>query len=311
MANNKNQPSLDDLSVFLAVCQMRGFRTAAAQLGLSPANVSETISRLEAQLGLPLLTRTTRSVTPTEAGQKLAERISPLLNETHAALYDAASSQQHVRGLLRLNVPGAVTIDILPALVDRFLVVHPEVRVEIVVDDRFVDINAGGCDAGIRYGEHLAQDMIAVPIGPAMQQLAFAAAPSYLSEHGVPDHPRDIMAHHCIRFRFSSGAMVQWEFERNGEALTIDPPARAIIDVDDVPLAIELARSGRGIICTFRNWLDPHLKSGELQAVLPNWWQQFEGPRLYFSSRFMPAPLRAFVDLIANERTKIDSLKRH
>lgn len=129
MANNQTDPSLDDLAVFLAVCEARGFRAAAAQRGMSPSSVSETISRLEAQLGVPLLNRTTRSVTPTETGQALADRITPLLSETRAALFDAVSSTQHVRGLLKLNVPGAVTLDILPALIDRFLVLHPEVRV--------------------------------------------------------------------------------------------------------------------------------------------------------------------------------------
>ena len=303
VANNRTQPSLDDLSVFLAVCQARGFRAAAAQLGTSPSSVSETISRLEAQLGVPLLTRTTRSVTPTGVGKALAERITPLLGETRAALFDAVSSTQRVRGLLKLNVPGAVTLDILPALIDRFLVKHPEVRVELVVDDRLVDINAGGCDAGIRYGEHLAQDMIAVPIGPAIQEIACAASPAYLREHGLPEHPRDVMRHDCIWLQFSSGALVPWEFMRDGETLAIDPPKRAIIDVDAPLLAIELARNGRGIIRTFRNWLDPYLTTGDLLPVLPEWWDTFEGPRLYFSSRFMAAPLRAFVDMLADERS--------
>jgi DNA-binding transcriptional LysR family regulator len=302
VANNRTQPSLDDLAVFLAVCQTRGFRAAAAQLGMSPSKVSETISRLEAQLDLPLLTRTTRSVTPTEVGQALADRITPLLGETRAALFDAASSTQRVRGLLKLNVPGAVTLDILPALIERFLVRHPEVRVELVVDDRLVDINAGGCDAGIRYGEHLAQDMIAMPIGPATQQAACAASPAYLRERGMPEHPRDVMQHDGIWLRFSSGALVPWEFMRDGQTVTIDPPKRAIIDVDAPSLAIELARNGRGIIRTFRNWLDPYLASGELLPVLPEWWETFEGPRLYFSSRFMAAPLRAFVDMLAEDR---------
>jgi DNA-binding transcriptional LysR family regulator len=298
MANNRNEPSMDDLSVFLTVCQARGFRAAATQLGMSPSNVSETISRLEAQMGVPLLNRTTRSVTPTEIGQGLAERIGPLFGEAQAALCDAISSKDHVRGLLKLNVPGAVTVDILPPIVDRFLIAHPEVRVEIVVDDRLVDITASGCDAGIRYGEHLAQDMIAVPIGPAMQSVGYAAAPGYLRERGTPQHPRDVMDHDCIRLRFSSGAVVPWEFDRDGEVVKLDPLARATIDVEAAPMSIALARAGRGIIGTFGNWLEPYLASGELVPVLQAWWPVFEGPRLYFSSRFMAKPLRAFVDML-------------
>ncbi len=294
--------SFGDLSVFLTVCETRGFRVAAKRLGLSPSTVSDRIAQLEARLGVPLLIRTTRSVMPTEAGHALRDRLSPLLAETRAALLDAANSQREVRGLLRLNVPGAVMVDILPSLIDRFLVAHPQVRVELVVEDRLVDVTAAGCDAGIRYGEHLAQDVIAVPIGPRFQRVALAASPSYLSGRGVSLHPRDLLDHDCIRFRFSSGALVAWDFERGDERVTIDPPGRLIVGVDAAPAAIGLACGGRGIINTFQNWLDPHLDAGVLRPVLPDWWIRFEGPRLYFSDRFMPAPLRAFVDLVAAER---------
>lgn len=299
MANNRGEPSIDNLALFLAVLEAGGFRAAAKRLGLSPSNVSETVSGLERQIGVPLLMRTTRSVVATEAGRALADRIAPLLAETRSALHDAASSRQQVRGMLRLNVPGAVMPDILPPLIDRFLEAHPEVKVELAVEDRLVDAIAAGCDAGIRYGEHLAQDMIAVPIGPRVQQLALAAAPSYLAERGIPAHPHDLLSHDCIRLRFSSGALVPWEMQRNEEVLTVDPPGRLIVGVDAVESAIGFARSGRGIIATFRNWLDPNLETGALKPVLPDWWQSFEGPRLYFSSRFMPAPLRAFVNMIA------------
>jgi DNA-binding transcriptional LysR family regulator len=296
---NNGDPSLDDLAIFLAVCEAAGFRAAAKRLGLSASNVSDTITRVEARLGVPLITRTTRSVMPTEAGRELANRLSPLLAEARAALHDVASSRQEVRGLLKLNVTGAVMVDILPPLIDRFLVAHPHVRVELVVEDRLVDAIAAGCAAGIRYGEHLAQDMIAVPIGPRFQQLAFAASPSYLSARGDLVHPRDVLQHECIRLRFTSGALTPWEFEHDGEVLRIDPPSRLTIGVTAAAAAIDLARTGRGLIGIFRNWLDPYFRSGELVPVLKAWWPQFEGPRLYFPSRFMSAPLRAFVDLIA------------
>ena len=292
---------MDDLSIFLTVFHENGFRAAAKRLGLSPSTVSERISALEAGLGVPLFIRTTRSVIPTAGGRELAERVSPLLSEIRAVLDDVASSLEDVRGLLKLNMTGAVMVDILPPLIDRFLARFPHVRVEIMVEDRLVDVTAAGCDAGIRYGEHLAQDTIAVPLGPRLQRLALAAAPAYLASRGIPSHPSELMDHDCIRLRYSSGAMVGWDFVRNGEAVSVNPPGRLIIGVDGVAAAIDLARSGRGVIATFENWLEPHFQSGDLQPVLAEWWDTFEGPWLYFSSRLMSAPLRAFVDFIAQE----------
>ena len=301
------EPSLDDLLVFLAVCEAKGFRAAATRLGRAPSNISDTVSRIESQLGVPLLIRNTRSVMPTEAGRTLLTRISPLLAEVRVALLDVTGSDQLVRGLLKLNVTGAVMVDILPPLIDRFLIRYPATKVELVVEDRLVDAIAEGCMGGIRYGEHLAQDMIAVPIGPRYQELALAASPAYLAERGHPLHPNEVPSHECIRLRFSSGALTAWDFERDGLKVRLDPPSRLIVGVDAAAAAIDFARAGRGLICTFRNWLDPHFKNGDLVPVLTDWWTRFEGPRLYFPSRFMPAPLRAFVDLIAE--TEEDTLR--
>jgi len=293
---------MQDLTVFLAVFEQKSFRAAARQLNLSPSTVSERITALEKSLGVPLLIRTTRSVMPTDAGRALADRVSPLLSEMRVALQDVASSQQSVRGVLKLNVTGAVMVDILPPLLERFLARHPQLQVEIMVDDRLVDVTSAGCDAGIRYGEHLAKDTIAVPVGPRTQRLALAASPAYLTVRGLPLHPTDLLEHDCIRLRFSSGALVAWDFKRKGETVSINPSARLTIGVNGAAAAIDLARSGNGVIATFENWLQPHLQGGDLIAVLPEWWTEFEGPWLYFSSRFMSAPLRAFVDFLAETR---------
>lgn len=302
MVNNSSTTSMENLSVFMAVFKESSFRRAAKQLGLSPSTVSEKISTLELSLGVPLFTRSTRSVTATEAGQALAGRIAPLLMEMRGALNDVASSQQNLRGELKLNVTGAVMIDILPPLLDRFLSRHSQIRVEIMVDDRLVDATASGCDAGIRYGEHLAKDVIAVPIGPRIQRLALAATPAYLASRGAINHPNDLLEHDCIRMKFSSGALVPWQFACNGETINVDPPGRIIIGVDGASAAIDMARCGKGIVATFENWLQPHFKTNDLEPVLPQWWHTFEGPWLYFSSRFMSAPLRAFIDFLRAER---------
>lgn len=289
---------MDDVAIFLAVFRGQGFRAAAKTLGLAPSTVSERVTALEESLGVPLFIRTTRSVTPTEAGRMLAERMAPLLSEMRLVMNDVASSQREVRGLLRLNVTGAVMVDILPPLLEQFLDRHPLLRVEIMVDDRLIDATAEGCDAGIRYGEHLAQDSVAVPVGPRRQRLALAAAPGYLAAHGMPVHPTVLAEHRCIRLKYSSGALIPWEFERNGEIVSVNPAGRLTIGVNGASGAIELAKKGQGIIAVFENWLQPCFTTGELQPVLPDWWPEFEGPWLYFPSRLMSAPLRAFVDFL-------------
>jgi DNA-binding transcriptional LysR family regulator len=302
MPNNDHDLSFDELAVFLAVTESGGFRSAAKRMGISPSTVSEKLAALETRLGVPLLVRTTRSVRPTDAGLMLATRMSPLLNEARMALQEVASSRHEVSGRLKLNVPGAVMVDILPPIIDRFLQAYPDVQVDILVDDRFVDIVAAGCDAGIRYGEHLAQNMIAVPVGPRIQRAAMAASPAYLEAHGVPLDPADLLKHACIRLRFSSGALAEWSLARDERSITVDPAARIVVDTNAGASGIEFARQGHGIVYAFENWLAPWFDAGELVPVLPEWWPAFEGPRLYYSSRLTLAPLRAFVEVLKGQR---------
>lgn len=290
----------NDLNAFLAVARSKGFREGARASGGSASGLSESIRRLETHLGVRLLHRTTRSVVPTEAGQRLLERLGPAFNEVQAALDLVNDFRDRPVGTLRLNVPVSAARLVLPAIVPPFLAAYPEIRLEIIADDSLVDVLAAGCDAGIRYEERLQQDMIAVPIGPRVQRFATAASPAYLDRCGRPTHPRDLLKHDCLRGRFSSGAMPPWEFERNGEVLRVDPSGPLLVQFGAATdLAVDAAIAGTGIIYLFEDWLRPHIDSGTLEPVLEPWWLRFSGPFLYYPGRrLLPAPLRAFIDFI-------------
>jgi DNA-binding transcriptional LysR family regulator len=291
---------LGDLNAFLAVARARGFRDGARASGGSASGLSEAVRRLETQLGVRLFHRTTRSVVPTEPGQRLLERLGPALNEVQAALDVANSFRDRPAGTLRLNVPVVAARLTLPTIVPAFLDTYPEIRLEVIVEDSFVDVLAAGCDAGIRYDERLEQDMVAVPIGPRIQRFATAASPAYLNRRGRPQHPRELLEHACLRGRFASGAMAPWEFECNGEVVKVDPTGPLLVQVGAaIDLVVDAAIAGTGIVSLFEGWLRPHLNSGALEPVLEPWWQPFSGPFLYYPGRrLLPAPLRAFVDFI-------------
>lgn len=297
---------LGDLTAFLAVARARGFREAARTSGASASTLSEAVRRLETRLGVRLLHRTTRSVTPTEAGAGLIDRLTPALGEVDAALDAVGRFRDGAAGALRLNVPVSAARLVLPALLPGFLAAHPGIRLEIVAEDSFVDVLAAGCDAGIRYDERLEQDMIAVPIGPRVQRIATAAAPTYLARHGRPHHPRDLLDHACVLGRFASGALTSpWEFERASEIVRVEPRGPLIVQVGGATdLAVAAAVAGVGIISLFEDWLRPHLDSGALEPVLEDWWQPFSGPFLYYSDRrLVPPPLQAFIDFVRASAT--------
>jgi DNA-binding transcriptional LysR family regulator len=292
---------LGDLNAFVAVARAKGFRDGARVHGSSASGLSEAVRRLETQLGVRLLNRTTRSVVPTEAGAHLLQRLGPALTEVEAAIDGINGFRDSPAGLLRLNVPVSAARLVLPGIVPRFLAAYPEIRLEVITEESFVDILASGCDAGIRYEERLEQDMIAVPIGPRVQSFAAAAAPAYLDRHGRLEHPRELLGHACLRGRFPSGAMIApWEFEREGEVVRVDPSGPLIVQAGGATeLAVDIAIAGTGIIYLFEDWLRPHLERGALEPVLKSWWPRFSGPFLYYPGRrLVPAPLRAFVDFI-------------
>lgn len=290
-----------DLNAFLAVAQARGFRDAARTAGASASTLSEAVRRLETRLGVRLLHRSTRSVTPTEAGMRLIERLAPALGEVAAALDVVSLFRDRPAGTLRLNVPISAARVVLPPILPGFLAAYPEIQVEVVADDGFVDMLASGCDAGIRYDERLEQDMIAVPIGPRVQRFATVASPAYLDIHGRPRHPRNLLAHSCLRGRFTSGAFTSpWEFERDGEIVRIAPQGQLVASVAGAAdLLVDVAIAGGGILSLFEDWLRPAIDRGALEPVLRDWWQAFPGPFLYYSGRrLVPPPLRAFIDFI-------------
>ena len=291
---------LGDLNAFVAVARAKGFRDGARATGASASGLSEAVRRLESHLGVRLLNRSTRSVVPTDAGKRLLERLGPALTEVESALDVVNSFRDKPAGTLRLNVPVSAARLVLPVIVPGFLAAYPEIRLEVVAEDSFVDVLAQGFDAGIRYDERLEQDMIAVPIGPRVQHFAAAASRAYLDRHGRPQHPRELLNHACLRSRFTSGAMPPWEFERDGEVIRLDPTGPLLVSTGTATdLAVEAAVAGTGIICLFDHWLQPYFESGALEPVLQPWWQSFPGPFLYYSGRsLVPAPLRAFIEFI-------------
>ena len=291
---------LGDLNAFVAVARAGGFRDGARASGASASGLSEAVRRLEAHLGVRLLHRTTRSVVPTEAGARLLERLGPALSEVRAALDVVNGFRDRPAGVLRLNVPVSAARLVLPRIVPAFLAAYPDIRLEVIAEDTFVDVIAAGCDAGIRYDERLEQDMIAVPIGPRVQRFAAVASPTYLDRHGRPEHPRDLLGHACLGFGFPSGSIPAWEFERDGEEVRVDAKGPLFVQGGGAAeLNVDAAIAGVGIAYLFEDWLRPHLDRGALEPILEPWWPRFSGPFLYYSGRrLVPAPLRAFVDFI-------------
>jgi DNA-binding transcriptional LysR family regulator len=291
--------AMADLSIFALVARHRGFRQAARASGQSASSLSQAVRRLETRLGIRLLLRTTRSVAPTEAGALLLGRLRPALDEVANAVDVLNALRDSPRGTLRLNVPVSAARSFLPPIVERFIARYPDIVLDIVVDNNFVDLVASGCDAGIRYGERLEQDMIALPVGPRTERFALAASPAYLARRGMPQHPRDLLQHACLRGKFLSGLVYPWEFERDGQRLTLEPTGPLIVTPTVADLAVHAALAGHGLVYLFEDWLAPYLASGQLQPVLPDWWLAFPGPYLYYPGRrHLPAPLRAFIDFL-------------
>jgi DNA-binding transcriptional LysR family regulator len=285
---------LSQLAVLSVVAAHGSFRGAAKELAIAPSAVSHAVSSLEQRLGVRLLARTTRSVAPTEAGATLLERLRPALVEIELALEAALETRDRPAGNLRITVPRTAAHFIFARRVGAFAAAFPEITLEIVIEDRFADVVAGGFDAGVRLGESLQPDMIAVRIGPPIRS-ALVGAPAYFRTMPKPRHPRDLAVHRCIRFRFASGIIYRWEFEKDGEA--IEPVVDGPLILAEDRLVVEAALAGAGLAFVFEEFVDAAIADNRLVRVMEDWCPPFDGFHLYYPSRRQMRPaLRALVD---------------
>ncbi len=282
-----------DLVAFLSVARERSFTRAAARLGVSPSALSHTIRKLEERLGVRLLTRTSRSVSATEAGERLLDRVGPHFDQVDAELDRLSELRDKPAGTVRITTGDHVSEAILLPAVARLLAEYPEVHVEISVNNGFVDIAAERFDAGIRLGETVAQDMIAVRIGPDMR-MAAVGSPAYFAGRPPPRTPHDLAGHDCIDLRFPThGSVYPWEFEKGGRVLNVRVEGRLVLD--DIALVRLAALKGSGVGYLPDDYVQPWLDSGELVRVLADWCPPFPGYHLYYPSRRQLSPALALV----------------
>ncbi len=289
------EPSLGALQAFVSVARHGSFRRAAVERGVTASAFSHVIRGLEELLDARLFHRTSRSVSLTDAGRDLLERLAPALGEVAEALVRARASGGRPSGLLRLNVPRIANALIIEPMIGRFLSTYPDIRLEVVTFDGLVDIVAEGFDAGIRRDRRLAPGMIALPVGPA-RRFAVVAAPSYFATRTHPLTPDELQDHRCIERRYPAGARYAWEFERGGEAFELEVSGPLI--VDDTALMLRAALDGVGLAFVFEELVADHVATGALIRVLDDWCPV--KPRFYLyhpGRRQVPPPLRAFIDM--------------
>jgi DNA-binding transcriptional LysR family regulator len=296
---------LADLTVFVTIADHLSFRLAAARLGLTPSAVSHSMRQLEERLAVRLLNRTTRSVSLTDAGVRLLERLRPAIDEIGNALDDLNHELSRPYGRLRLFATHMAAVAVVAPVWRRFLSTYPDVQLEVDVGEATIDVVSRGFDAGIGPRDRAPSDMIAVRVtGPL--QVAVVGASSYFAKRSPPRTPDDLARHHCIQYRPDpDGGLVEWPFERNGEAWTL--PVHGRITVSNSELALRAAVDGLGIACTIEGQAEPFLRSGHLVRVLEDWSPAVEGLFLYYPGhRQVPAALRAFIDMIRSSDTPDD-----
>ncbi|RKF68302.1 LysR family transcriptional regulator [Rahnella variigena] len=291
-----NKPTLAELRAFMAIAEHGSFRRAADLLGITRSSLSHVMRGLEDRLGARLLHRTTRSVSLTETGERLLKRIDPLMSGLDAALEDVAGEQGRLTGELRINgSEGAIRL-LLRNIVPEFMTRYPGVTLDLVAEGKLVDIVGQGFDAGIRLGEAVPRDMIAVRLSPDLRFLA-VASPDYIAMYPAPETPDDLARHQCLRQRLPSGKRYRWEFQKRAEEVAIDVPGN--LTLDNTQLMVEAAEDGLGIAYVPEDYARIALKEGRLIAVLEDWCPPVPGLFLYFSgNRHVPAALRALIEMV-------------
>lgn len=285
--------NLTTLAAFLVVAEERSFTKAAKRLGVTPSAVSHSIRGLEERLGMRLLSRTTRSVAPTEAGQHLLARVVPALAEVRDAVDEVSELSSRPTGQVRLLVPRLAAATVLAPKLKQFVRQYPDVVLDVTADDSRLDIVAGGFDAGIHYGEYIQKDMIAVRVSKD-HRAAIVGSPEYFQSNPKPKTPRDLLNHRCINFRHGTAGIYRWEFDKGRQSLAVAVNGPLI--VDDIEILIRAALDGVGLAFMSEEHAGPHLASGALVRVLRAWCQPFPGFFLYYPNRRQqPAALAALI----------------
>jgi DNA-binding transcriptional LysR family regulator len=289
--------SLNDLAAFAVIARTRSFTAAAAELGVSPSALSHTMRGLEERLGVRLLARSTRAVAATEAGEALLERLGPALDEIEAGVSALADWRDEPEGVVRLTTFHWLASTYLAERLPAFLAAHPRITVQVTVDDGFQNIVAGGFDAGLRFGDDVEKDMIAIRVGPRLRHIV-VATPAYLARYGRPQHPRDLSGHRCVAYHnLSNGTIGPWEFEKDGREVRHRVQGQLICNSSDLALAV--VRGGECVGLHMEQDVREDLASGVLEQVLEDWCPPFEGVYLYHPSRRqLRPPLRAMIDFL-------------
>ncbi|MFM0739579.1 LysR family transcriptional regulator [Paraburkholderia xenovorans] len=290
---------LATLNAFSVICRRKSFRLAAAELGVTASALSHALRGLEEKLGVKLLNRTTRAISPTDAGAALVKELNLGFEHIEIALAELSQFRNTPSGLIRINVPRDASQLLISPVLGRYLHRFPKSQIEVIVDDNIIDIVKGGFDAGIRYGRRVPQDMIGIPLTPDLEWV-LAASPDYLREHGTPKEPPDLLNHSCIRMRIGDESVYQWELGQGKHACRIDVPGRVILNETDA--VIEAAVASVGIAYCLKRRIRPHLESGRLVLVMPDWAPPEEPFVMYYPSRRqLSASLAQLVQMIRED----------
>ena len=295
-----SQENFNSLIAFVAICREGSFTRAAAKLGVSPSALSHTMRALESRLGVRLLTRTTRSVSPTDAGERLLASVAPRLDEIEAEVAALSELRDKPAGNIRISAAGHAATNVVWPLLEKFLPNYPDIKVEVIINYGLIDIVAERFDAGVRLGDQVAKDMIAVRIAPDLR-MAVVASPSYFSRYPAPKIPQDLSNHHCIGFRFAThGGLYAWEFEKEKHAVNVRVEGQLTFNTS--PQMVSAALAGLGIAYVPEDMVEQDIQAGRLVRVMTEWCPYFPGYHLYFASRRQLSP--AFAVLLDALRLK-------